>query len=82
MKKYPKILTSRALDGKRLEIVFEGNIKKIYDCTPLLSEEIFKPLQDNALFNNVQTGAGGYGVEWNEQLDLCESELWGNGISE
>jgi Protein of unknown function (DUF2442) len=80
MKKYPKIISVKALDEKKLELFFEGNIKKIYDCTPLLTNEIFKPLQNKAFFQNVHIDTGGYGISWNDYIDLAESELWENGI--
>ena len=79
MKKYPKILNVETLEGKRLKVLFEGNVIKIYDCTPLLTEDTFKPLEDDALFKNVHADEGGYGIVWNDYLDLSESELWENG---
>lgn len=79
MEHYPKIKKVTALEGKRLEVVFEGDITKIYDCTPLLNEAAFKPLQNDAFFKNVHTDNAGYGVIWNDDIDLSESELWING---
>jgi len=79
MEHYPKIKKVTALEGKRLKVVFEGDIIKIYDCTPLLNEDAFKPLQNDAFFENVHTDNAGYGVAWNDDIDLSESELWIHG---
>ena len=79
--KYPKINSVRVISNYKLEITFENNQKKIYDCTPLLNDENFKPLEDKSLFKNVQVDKFGYGIIWNPQVDLSESELWINGKS-
>lgn len=79
MNKYPKIKSVKSLENKKLEIIFEGDIKKIYDCSLILNEEPFIALKNNALFNNVHVDPAGYGVSWNDQIDLSESELWING---
>jgi len=81
MKKYPKIDGVKAQKGKRLLVSFNNGIRKIYDCSPLLSNDVFKPLMNNALFNSVKTDKHGYGVIWTDELDLSESELWINGLS-
>ena len=81
MKKYPKILGVKALTGKRIEVVFEGDIVKVYECAPLLKEEPFTSLEDEVLFQNARPDTGGYGVVWNDFIDLSESEIWENGRS-
>ncbi len=55
-------------------------MKKIYNCVSLLSHEVFRPLEDDVLFKNVKVDPGGYGISWNEELDLSEAELWINGM--
>jgi len=44
MKEYPKIIDVKPQKGKRLLVTFSDGIKKIYDCSPLLREDVFKPL--------------------------------------
>jgi len=80
MEKYPKILDVKPKKGKRLSVTFNNGIKKIYDCSPLIDDDIFKPLMNDALFNSVQADKHGYGVIWTDELDLSESELWINGL--
>ena len=79
LKKYPKVVKSQALSGKRLLVMFDNGETKVYDCSPLLEERTFFLLKEEAIFKNVKTDPYGYGVVWNEDLDLSESELWING---
>jgi hypothetical protein len=76
---FPKIQTVRPLSGYRLLVTFQNNSKKVYDCTPLLTEPPFTRLQNPAYFNLVTVDAGGYGVSWDDTVDLSEAELWQNG---
>lgn len=78
--KSPKISQVRPLDGKRLLVTFNNAVRKIYDCTPLLKLERFGLLQTDAFFPTIQVDAGGYGISWNDEIDLSEYELWENGI--
>ena len=80
MEKYPKILDVKPKKGKRLLVTFNNGVKKIYDCSSLVDDDIFKPLMNDALFNSVQADKHGYGVIWTDELDLSESELWINGL--
>ena len=80
MESYPKIKEVEPLSGRKLLVTFSNNAKKIYDCTSLLTEEAFKPLLDNALFQSVKADKYGYGVIWSDEIDLSESELWINGL--
>ncbi len=79
---YPQVSAVEALTDKRLRVTFATGEVKIYDCRPLLNEEIFRPLQDDKIFRRVRADAHGYGVIWNDEIDLAESELWLNGKSE
>ena len=79
---YPKIKTVTPLSGRRLRVVFATGETKIYDCSPLLCEAPFEPLNDEAFFRNVHAGQTGYGVVWNDSIDLSEAELWLRGAAE
>jgi len=80
MSYYPKIKMAKPITDKQIIVTFENNIKKIYDCSALLKQEPFRPLANKALFNCIKVELGGYGISWNEEIDLSESELWINGI--
>lgn len=64
-----------------LECEFENEIKKRYDLKPIIEKyAVFKKLErDKQLFNKVVVDMGGYGISWNEEIDLAVEELWENG---
>lgn len=76
---YPRVSTVEALSEKRLLVTFSNDSRRIYICKPLLAEEVFACLKDNAVFRRVVADPHGYGVVWNDETDLAESELWTNG---
>lgn len=75
----PKILGAKAIDHHILAIEFNNGEKKRYDVSPLLTKEMFLPLQNLDFFKNVQVETGGYAVYWNEEIDISEYELWTHG---
>ena len=76
---FPRLKAVEPLSGKRLRATFINGTTKIYDCTPLLKEEAFQLLRDDAFFRGVSVEPHGYAVVWNDQVDLAESELWLHG---
>ena len=76
-----KIKTVEPLDNFILYITFENDIKKYYDLKLLFDKwQEFKILQDNIkIFSNVKVDNGGYGISWNEEIDISCNELWENG---
>ncbi|CBK73784.1 Protein of unknown function (DUF2442) [Butyrivibrio fibrisolvens 16/4] len=71
----------QTLPDYKLNISFMEGQRKIYDIKRLAEQEsIFKELiDDEQLFNSVKIDAGGYGIIWNNELDLSCEELWDNG---
>lgn len=59
---------------------FENGQEKIYDMKTLMDKySIFKKLKDNTkLFNQVIVDNGGYGISWNDEIDLAVEELYYN----
>jgi len=76
----PKILSVQVQENKKLLVKFANGVEKIYDCTQLLGIEMFQLLKSDALFKSAKVDAGGYGVSWNDEVDLSEYELWTNGV--
>jgi len=76
---YPKIKMVIPFDDYRLQVTFANDVSKVYDCRLLLQNPVFAPLAKSWLFRAVQVDPGGYGVSWNEEIDLSESELWEHG---
>ncbi len=79
---YPKVQSVKPLPGKRLRVGFVTGATKIYDCTPLLKDSPFTPLKDEWFFRRVHADRTGYGVVWNDDVDLSEAELWIHGMIE
>jgi len=76
----PKIVSVQALDGKKLLVKFVNGAEKIYACAPLCQLDVFRILDNDAFFKSVRVDAGGYGISWNDEVDLSEFELWTNGV--
>ncbi|MDD2230018.1 MAG: DUF2442 domain-containing protein [Candidatus Cloacimonetes bacterium] len=49
---------------------------------PVISRFYGILIKDEHLFKQVRADSMGYGVVWNDDLDLSESELWINGRTE
>ncbi len=80
MNSYPQVTSVKPLKDKCLLVAFHNGIEKVYDCTPLFEDETFTPLTDEMLFRCVKIDQGGYGISWNDEIDLSESELWLHGL--
>lgn len=79
-KAYPKIDEVKAQQDRRLLVRFRNGVTKLYDCKRILSLPAFEPLRTNeVLFQRAHADKHGYGVIWNDELDLAESELWIGG---
>jgi hypothetical protein len=74
--RYPKVHSVKALDSHRLLVEFNNHEKRIYDVKPLLTLDRFMPLKNLSFFKNVTVDAGGYGIVWNNEIDISEYELW------
>jgi len=78
---FPKVVSVEALPGKKLLVGFDNGVSKEYDCAGLLENEAFALLTEDAFFRGVRVDSGGYGVVWNDRMDVAESELWINGVT-
>lgn len=76
-----KINSVAPMANHRLLVHFSNGSAKEYDMAPLLQNiPAFAPLQTvPGLFEQVVVDPGGYGVSWNDDIDLDGSELWANG---
>ena len=80
---FQRVKAVEPLPGLTLKITFlNGDIKQ-YDVKPLLSLwEPFQALtQVHGLFDQVKVDMGGYGISWNEDIDLSCNELWEHGTT-
>lgn len=80
---FHKVKEVYPLPDMRLSVIFANGATKVYDVAPLLSRfDAFKMLQDSHVFGSVEVDVGGYGIVWNDDIDLSCDELWENGVTE
>jgi Protein of unknown function (DUF2442) len=79
--KSPRICQAKAINDHTLVIEFTNQEIKKYDIVHLLENPVFAPLRQRAFFKNFRVEQEGYGIVWNENIDLSEYELWKNGIT-
>lgn len=79
---FHKVKKVTPLKDYKLSVVFSEGVTKIYDVSKLISTiEDFKIfIDDPKEFYNVSVDVGGYGIVWNDDLDLSCDELWENGV--
>lgn len=81
---FHKVKEIYPLEGYILEVTFQNDVKKFYDVSKLFTKwKIFENLKnEEGLFEQVKVDQGGYGISWNEDIDLSSEELWENGYLE
>jgi len=77
-----KVKDVNTLEDFILMIEFKNGIMKTYDVKPLFEKcKVFQTfLHIDNLFSTVKVDMGGYGITWNDNIDLSCNELWENGI--
>ena len=80
---FEKIKSIEPLNDFVLRAIFENGIVRLYDVKPIMNKiGAFQDLKNNRIFKNVKVDTGGYGISWNDYLDLECTELWEKGITE
>ena len=76
-----KVREVKPLPEYGLFVVFASGEQKIYNVQPLFNKwEAFKALASiKGLFEQVKVDVGGYGISWNDDIDLSCNELYENG---
>lgn len=76
-----KIKEVRPLDNFVILVMFKNSVEKEYDTKQLFDRfpqfEAFE--NERGLFEKVAVDVGGYGIVWNDELDLAAEEIWYNG---
>lgn len=79
---FHKLISIFPLVDHRLLGFFPAQETRLYNMSPLIeSHPAFKPLSDAALFAQVRVDAGGYGISWNDEIDLSANEIYEHGTS-
>jgi hypothetical protein len=79
MDRIPRIRSVVPISDTELLAQFDNAVEKVYDCAALFARPPFAPLRIAAFFRTVKVDPGGYGISWNDDIDLSEYELWKNG---
>ena len=79
MMNYPTIKQIIKIEPLCLTVLFSDGTVKVIDFHGLLDNPVFISLSDFSFFKQVKIDQGGYGLVWNEDLDISESYLWENG---
>lgn len=76
-----KVKTVQCEKDYILKIGFDNGETRLYNVGKLFERwEVFRDLQTiPGLFECVKVDAGGYGISWNDDLDLDSDELYYNG---
>lgn len=78
---FHKISNVKPLDNYWLSVSFIDGEVKNYDMKKLIDEEPgLASLVDYKVFSEVKVDVGGYGVSWNDEIDVSADELWDNGL--
>lgn len=77
-----KIISVKPMENCILLVEFLNGIEKTYDVKSLYSVfPQFKAFETGTeLFNCVQVDTDGYGISWNDDLDLDAEDIWEDGI--
>lgn len=72
----------KPLDDLKILVVFRNGVETKYDITQLYNKfPQFKQLEkESELYKAVTVDVGGYGVVWNDELDLDAEEIWQDGV--
>jgi hypothetical protein len=76
---HPKIEGLIIQDDYTIIVSFDNGVKKKFDIFSRLNDARFEPLKNKSLFKNAQIDKGGYGISWNDEIDLSEYEIWTYG---
>lgn len=73
----------KPLPAYELLVKFVSGETKKYSVQPLFNQwDPFKALAEiEGLFEQVKVDAGGYGISWNDDIDLSCNELYEHGIA-
>lgn len=80
---FHKVKAVIPMEDYELLVSFTEGIQKRYDLKPLFIRlPVFLDLQRvPGLYTQVQVDPGGFGISWNDDLDLACDELWANGTA-
>jgi hypothetical protein len=78
---FHRIATVTPLPNHQLKAQFMTGESRLYDASQLEKTwPVFRDLTEiPGLFELVRVDMGGYGIVWNENLDLSSEDIWHDG---
>lgn len=77
---FHKIKNVTVLPDYKILILFSEGVTKIYNVKELIKKNpMFQNLKNEELFYNVEVDVGGYGIIWNDDIDISCDELFEKG---
>lgn len=77
---FHKIKSVTALSDYKISVIFSEGVTKIYNVKKLIKNNpMFEKLKNQELFYNVQVDVGGYGIIWDDDIDISCDELFEKG---
>ena len=79
---FHKVKSVSPLADFKLSVQFSEGVTKLYDLKPLFEKiPTFSRLREQPEeFSGVTVDVGGYGIIWDDELDLSCNELWEHGV--
>ena len=79
---FHKVKNVSPLPEFKLSVQFSEGVTKIYDVSQLFEKiAVFKHFEEHPEeFSCVAVDVGGYGIVWDDDLDLSCDELWEHGV--
>ena len=76
-----RIKEIKTLDKFVVLAIFQDGTEKKYDVSQLFADypQFSRLEKETGLFEGVAVDVGGYGISWNDELDLAAEEIWNNG---
>lgn len=80
---FHKIVKVEPLKRQILKVYFEDGKIKYYDMNKAIKEiKALEPLKDENIFKKAFVDIGGYGIIWNDVMDIAGEELYINGVDD
>lgn len=79
---YPKILKVRIINELLIHIDFDNGESRYYNFKDFVKKHCLTELENPDFLKAFTIAPGGYGLVWNDDIDIAESELWINGKSD
>ena len=73
----PKIKSIKVnSEDYNISVLFDNGVTKNIDFKDKIKEDFYCDLKNKLLFEQAKVDAGGYGISWNDDIDISEYELW------